>query len=533
MGLRSASYGQDLENIKGVKWFDYSGGVSLNTTFYDAQGIPNRRDPFFWQLNANLNLSLFDGIVQAPFSMTISQQNKDFAQPQPFNRFGISPTYKDITLHLGHRTMNFSNYTLAGNIFLGAGVEYKPETNPIRVSAMYGRLAKPVARFATDGIAFALPTFRRTGYGAKVGFEHEGQEAHLIFFSAEDDPNSIPITDSLGVTPEQNLVLGLVTSLRFLEHFNFKLDYAYSLHTRDTQSPEVFIDDFTFVNNLGGLFTPTNSSTYTNALTSSLSYSTNYFQINGQYRRIDPQFTTLGSSFLNNDLEDISAGVSLPLFNNRLTVSTNAGVQRNNLDDQSLAVIRRFIFNASVNWSASERLQIAGQYGNFNSSTRQIQIQTDILADTVEFFQVTRNGSLNANLALGARNNRTNLSWSGSVQDATDSQGNSQLFISNTLNVQKRLLEQWNVTLSATANSNKSEIMQNLTVGPVLNVSRSYEEGKYRSSASVSQLNIYQDGALASQVTNFKLAGMMRAGERHNLSLNAFYILRRFEERGG
>src|SRR3954462_6860262 len=66
---------QDVENVLKQKPVKVSGGVSATTTLYNAQGIANRRDPFYWMLNANLNFNIL-GIIQAPFSMTLSEQSK-------------------------------------------------------------------------------------------------------------------------------------------------------------------------------------------------------------------------------------------------------------------------------------------------------------------------------------------------------------------------------------------------------------------------------------------------------------------------
>ncbi|MEM6830390.1 MAG: hypothetical protein AAF551_07720, partial [Bacteroidota bacterium] len=272
---------QDLETLNKQKLFDWGGSIAVTTTYYDAVGIANRRDPFFWQVNANLNLSFLGGIVQAPFSFIISQQNKNFAQPQPFNQFGLSPTYRDWTLHLGHnRSMRFSDYTLAGNIFYGVGLEYESQKTPWRASALYGRLAKAVERSASAGVTFVEPSFRRLGYGAKVGYSKNKQEVDFILFRAFDDPNSIANSDSLTISPQENVVLGLVSKLRLFEKLTFNVDYAYSLFSRNREASEVLIDEYSFVNNLGGLFKPTNSSSYTTAITTGFSYNGKGFQLN-------------------------------------------------------------------------------------------------------------------------------------------------------------------------------------------------------------------------------------------------------------
>ncbi len=515
---------QDLETLNDQKWLEYSGGIGLNNTFYNAIGIPNRRDPYFWQFNANLNFTIL-GIVHMPFSLTLSQQNKNFSQPQPFNRFGMSPRYKDYTVHLGHRSMNFSSYTLAGNLFFGIGAEYEPESNPLRVSALYGRFTKPVRRSARDGFVFAEPAFRRIGYGTKVGFNTGDHEGHLILFTARDDPGSLKNWDSLLIRPEENLVLGLVTSNKILRVLTLKVDYGYSLYSSNLSSPEVFIDEFTFVNNLGGLFTPTSSSRYSTALTTDLVYSAERFQVNGKYRRVDPEYTTLGSSFLNNDMEDISAGLSFPLFQNRVTLSTNGGVQRNNLDNQLTTNLRRFIFSTSVSWNVSEKLQISGNYGNFNSSTEQIQIQENVLVDTLEFFQVSRNGSINSNYSIGSSESPFILSWSGNVQEATNSERNTSTFLSSIIGVQKKFGE-WSVNVSGSSNQNRTETYENLTIGPTTSVNRSFLKGQYRFTVSASFLSVIVDEKTESNVTNYRVTGNIRPWKKHSVAVSAFYMTR-------
>ena len=244
----SITQAQDLEQITKDEILKVNGGLSVNTTAYMASGIENRRDPFYWLINANLTFDIL-GLIQAPFSMNISQQNKNFSQAQPFNRFGISPKYKWLTLHLGHRSLRFSDYTLAGNLFFGAGAEIAKPESFVRVSAIWGRFAKPVNKTAQSGLVFARPIFKRTGFGFKVGLGKDKNQVDLIMFTAKDDPNSIVMTDTLEVTPEENVVLGLTTRNAISDRLTFEGEYTYSLFTRDTRSPEITLQKYSFVNN--------------------------------------------------------------------------------------------------------------------------------------------------------------------------------------------------------------------------------------------------------------------------------------------
>ncbi|REE00537.1 hypothetical protein C7460_105163 [Marinoscillum furvescens DSM 4134] len=520
---------QDLENIQKDNLLSYSGGITVTNTYYHAKGTPMHRDPFFWQVNANLNLSVLD-IIQAPFSFTISQQNRSFSQPQPFNRFGISPSYKGVTLHLGHRTLNFSDYTLAGNLFFGVGVEYEPKDNPLRVSAVYGRFAKPVDKFAQDGQIFATPTYRRMGFGAKVGFETSEQRAAVMFFKSLDDVHSITLADSLSEemvpTPEENLVMGAECGFTIFQRFVVEGEYAYSLFTRDTRIPELFINDYSFINNLAGLYKPNASSTFTNAFKSQLTYQGDQVQINLAYRRVDPGYVTHGSSFLNNDLEDITAGFSLPLFNNKVNLSASTGIQHNNLNDQNVAEVSRVIFSTSSTITASERLNFNLSYSNFSTSTRQLLIRTDILSDTLEFFQVTKSAMFSSNYQVGSGSKKNTLFVSANFQDAHDNQGNASNFKSANAGYSFTLGPSFSANTSLSYNQSESVGTTNTTYGPIFSLSRSFFENKVRNSLSLSVLNSHLGKTLNSNINNIRWSASWSPAKQHNFGLNAFYILK-------
>ena len=514
-------HAQDLEAIKDQKFVTYSGGISLNNTFYSAVGMPSQRDPYFWQLNANLNFN-FLNIVQAPFSATFSQQQKNFNQPQPFNRFGLSPTYRSWTAHLGHRSMNFSQYTLAGTMFFGAGVEFQPKDYPWKVSGMYGRLAKPVERFARDGLVFAEPTFRRRAYSVKAGYEEGDIAAHLIILRSSDDESSISVPDSIDVRPEENLVVGFVSKFKFLKVFAFEIDYAHSMLTRDKTAIENIDSEFSFRNNLGSLFTVNQSSTFSNALSSKLTFNGNLFQLNLAYRRIDPGYTTHGSSFLNNDLEDISGGIAFPLFKGKVSLSSNAGVQRNNLDNQLAAQVSRFIFSTSASIALSERLNTSLSYSNFSTDTRQTLIQDDLLSDSLAFFQVTRNGTLTANYTIGA-NKQSSFFATFSLQDATDSDDNESVFSNANAGYSTVINTVWRINVNANYNNNITMDSETTSIGPGAGLGRSLLDNKVQTNLALNLFNSYLNGTLQNRIATVRLTASSSFGERHSISLSAFY----------
>jgi hypothetical protein len=513
-------HGQDLEKIAEQKVVAVNGGVSTNTTFYDAQGIENRRDPFYWLVSANLNFNIL-GVVQAPFSMTVSQQDKKFSQPQPFNRFGISPKYKSITGHFGHRSMTFSEYTLAGSMFLGAGVEVTPQDGFVRISAMYGQLAKAVERTAQAGLVFAKPTFQRLGYGIKLGLGKKKNMVDLILFKGKDDPNSIAVTEDLEVTPEENLVGAIHSKHEVSGRVAVELEYAYSLFTRDVRTTGTSSENYSFFNNLGGLFKPNMSSEFNKALTTTVNYNGERYQANVKYRNVDPGYRTLGSSFLNNGLKDITGGVSTSVLQQKINISTNAGFQKTTSENSMV----RVIYTVNVTYNSSKRITLNTSYSNFSTTTRQTQIQRDVLIDTLEYFQVTRNAAVNLNYKLGNGQNERALLLTANAQDATDSDNNASTFYTLTVGHQMKINGDWQFVANGSYNKNVAQGFTNTSIGPSINVNKAFNEGRVRSALNIAMLNSYANGSKQSDVKNFGITNNLRVGKSHSFAINVYYLL--------
>jgi hypothetical protein len=511
-------FAQDIESLSKQKIVKVNGGLSANTTFYSANGIDNRRDPFYWQLNANLNLN-FLGIIQAPFSMTLSEQQKKFAQPQPFNRFGISPIYKSVTAHFGHRSMQFSEYTLSGNMFLGAGVEVSAPESAMRISVMCGRLARAVQRAAQQGMVFANPGYRRMGYGAKIGFGRKKNLVDLIFFKAKDDDSSVDPSEELKVKPEENLVGAIHSKHLLSEKVILEYEYAYSLLTRDTRATEDVPANYSFFNNLSGVFKPNISSEFNKAFTGNIAYNGPWYQANFKYRKIDPGYRTLGAPFLNNGLKDVTGGLSWSMLKQKITLSANAGLQENN---EERKVIRN-IYSINGNYEASEKLSFAASFSNFSTTTRQSQLQTNILSDTLEYYQVTRSASANVNYKLGNDNNAAMIGLTANYQDATNNNKTDSRLYNYSIGLQRKVSE-WQIAVSATLNENFVSESHNRSAGPVGNISRSFSKGKFRSGFSAAILHSYIDNTLQSQVINASLTNSFKLFKRNTFALSFYYL---------
>ena len=96
---------QDFTNIKDASPIVFSRNLEARSMIYDVSGIANRREPFSYLLSGNPNLSLYGWNI--PISFAFSKEQKSFCQP--FNQFGMSPTYKWVTLHAGEELFKTDN----------------------------------------------------------------------------------------------------------------------------------------------------------------------------------------------------------------------------------------------------------------------------------------------------------------------------------------------------------------------------------------------------------------------------------------
>ncbi len=107
--------GQDIENLKDAKPLEIKGSLSATAIYFDVNGRKSSRQPFSWLLQGSPVFYIYG--IALPVNIVVSEQERDFRQP--FNRFGISPTYKWVKLHAGYQNLNFSTYSLAGHAITG------------------------------------------------------------------------------------------------------------------------------------------------------------------------------------------------------------------------------------------------------------------------------------------------------------------------------------------------------------------------------------------------------------------------------
>jgi len=358
------SYAQDFSNVKGQKPFSMSGSMEGRGTMYRASGIADRRQPFSYLLNGAAAVSIYG--LNIPFSISYSDVDRSFSQP--FNQFGMSPTYKWITLHGGYRNIDYSPYTLGGHTMLGAGFELRP--GKFRIGLMHGRLNRATAVDSTTQSLVPI-SFSRIGTAAKVGF---GTDKSFIEFSAlraKDDSASLDrrmIRSEDFLSPASNYVMGYNFKLSFLKNFILESKGGASLYTRDINS----ILNFKSFNNQiiqkAQNITGFNGTTEVyGALDAALSYRAKNFGLKTEYKRVEPDYKTMGAYFFNSDLESWTFGPSFSAFKNKLRFTGSAGIWRDNLLGQKRSTNKRFIGSANASVEFNKALALDVVFSNFSN----------------------------------------------------------------------------------------------------------------------------------------------------------------------
>ncbi|MDX9694679.1 MAG: hypothetical protein RBT49_02715 [Bacteroidales bacterium] len=530
----TVSNAQNLETIGQKDQFKITGGLSTSQVYYSSFGADQRRDPYTYFLTGNINLSMFGW--NAPFSYTYSNQNSSFQQP--FNQYSLHPYYKWVRAHLGYTSMTFSPYTLSGHLFFGAGLELTPG-DKFKVELMYGRLNKAIGFDST--VSNNTPAFKRMGYGLKVGYKIKSGNIEAIFFRSKDEAGSIDsIPVNSVVAPEENLVLSLKTSQTIVKGLNIGFEYAASALTNDTRINQDGNQPNNIFKYVGPFFNANSSSAYYNAFNASLQYSFNVSSVALRYERIDPEYQTHGAYYFTNDLENIALNASTSLLKQKVSVSANVGIQRDDIENQKMSKMQRVVSSFNVGINATEKLSISLSYSNFQSYTN-IKSKYDQLTeltpydnlDTLNFTQISQNA--NMNIGYNIKNNETSrqqVNMNVSYQKADDKQGDEYTnagsdFINLNAGYNYSMVP-INLSLALAVNYNRSNTpdISSEMIGPTVSVSKSFFDKLLRSTLSASMNNAYSNSDLTSKVFNIRMNNSYTYKKQHSINLSLVYVNR-------
>lgn len=521
VGALAEVVAQNLESIGQSKPLTVSGGLNINQVGYAAKGT-DQRDPYNYFLSAHLNFSLYGWSV--PLSFSYSNQNSTFSQP--FNQYGLSPTYKWITLHAGYRTMTFSPYTLNGHLFLGGGLEVQP-TPSLKIAAMYGRLQKAVEE---DTVNVNVPAYHRMGGGAKVTLVKKKHEINFTVFKAQDDPNSLetaPVASD--VNPEENLVLGVGFRTNPMEGLSLEGEYASSAISEDIR--EEGTETSTIYNRLHFLFQPRTSSSYYQAMKGQVNYQFSRYSIGAAYERVEPGYRSLGAYYFNNNLENVSLTHTSTWWSNKATFNARFGMQRNNLDQAESSSMNRFSTSLGLGLQLSDRLNTSWNYSNFTTVVNfqpieeQLTQVTPFDYDSLNYLQIAQNANANISYILSQSSEKVqNLNVNVGYQRSRDEQGGeatdagSKFYNLNTAYSVSMAAIKLSVSVAANANLSIST-SESLVMGPSINLRKVLMQA-LSGNLSVSYNTSKLDGTTTASIWNTRLGASYVLKDKHQFSLN-------------
>ncbi|MEO6302319.1 MAG: hypothetical protein ABIP51_03995 [Bacteroidia bacterium] len=523
---------QDLEKIGKKDMVTVNGGINLNTIYLNTNNPASKRDPFSWYAAGNLTIGMLGWSF--PFSYQISNQSRTYSQP--FNQYGVTPTYKWVKLYAGWSNVNFSQYTLSGYPFLGGGAELSPKN--WKIIFLYGQFKKAVG-YDFEKESDANMSYKRMGIGAKIGYEKNGYSAFGTIFKAKDYSNSLSyIPESTSLQPQEGTVISLQAKAPILKIFSINAEYALSGMTRNSLS-EIREKDQIQNKYPPFLLQQRTTTEFFAAYKTSLAFTKKIFSISANYERIEPGYTTLGAFYFNNDFENVTLAPQLRLLKSKLNISLNGGLQRNNINNEKLNTTRRVIGSANISFAPNTHWLLNGSYSNFTSFTRN-RPNTDPFyaltpADTLRFYQISQSGNFMTSYNFTKGDYRNSISLNGSTIISAQTMANTILpsttvYNGNLSYAVSHTPSKFTISFTANANKTVGQNINNLFYGPGLNLSKPFFKNALTISAgslfNAAYTNNVNNGMVFSErlMVNFKPKTKQTKYGRPNFGLSCNYV---------
>lgn len=378
--LAGIMHAQDIANIKKQKPFTVSGSIGASATYYNSNEPLATRPPFSWNIYGNFTPTVYG--VALPLSFTVSQFGNSYSQP--FSQFGLSPTYKWAKLHLGYRNMQFSPLTYEGQSFRGAGIELTPKL--FRFAAFYGKLNHKVNEDTASG-RFKAPQFSRNAYGIKIGIGKPATFIDFIYLHAKDDSASAKVINKKIVSAQENTVLGTSFKLTVIKKIILSSDFAISGLTQDISASQSFNDSAaTGLSKLMKPFVKSNASTFADwAGQSTLQLVLRGYNTTIGYRRVQPNFKSLGTPYMLNDVSLLNWMNNFNLIKGKLNISSNISTQNNNLSKKLTTELQTLVGTLNINAMLSKHVNVNMNYSGYNLKQKD---GTQVLTDSTRLNQL-------------------------------------------------------------------------------------------------------------------------------------------------
>ncbi|MFT6202942.1 MAG: hypothetical protein ACJA1O_000531 [Spirosomataceae bacterium] len=488
----SSSQNVDIEAIKKNDPLKIGGALNANVV-YNSQKITGM-PPISYFLSGTVNFNFWG--FDIPLSLNYSNRKFTYSQPFSYNFATLRPTYKWVSAEIGTCFTTFSPYSLSGHQFQGIGVNLTP--NKWDISLMNGRLLK-----ATIGDQNIPPSFNRMGRGIKTIYRGNNYSLGFSLFNAFDQKESLALSDSLLPQAKENMVVGLEFSTTLFKRFQLSGDY----HSSALNSDKSQINNERNTNkSISALFLNRNANietfnSYKIALNTNLSKLNSIIGVS--YQKVDPNYTTLGGYYFVNDFQNISANYAQNLFSGKLNLTSSVGFQKDNLSRQKSSSQNRVVGTVGVQANPSEKLNFNLNFSNFTSYSFISTVYDEIKQlnpfeqlDTLNYKQINQNFTSSINYALSkTEENQKSLNLNFSVMESINKQGDivrigqeSGFVNASLLYSSQYIKKRQGMSVGLNTSYNSIGIGNSYSLGPLLNMQKSFLKDRLSSSSSISYI---------------------------------------------
>ncbi|MFK8056417.1 MAG: hypothetical protein AB8F78_09890 [Saprospiraceae bacterium] len=353
---------QDLSNISDAKW-SLSGGLGAGLSAYSLSGDrPGRTTPFAYVLSGNLNLSYGDFSIP----VSVSYRDQQGSISNPFQRFGLSPTYKWATVHLGWRSVPLGQFLYSGQDFLGVGVELNP--GKFRFAALQGRLRSP--RVQRDSLfvgAELFETYQRSLLGGRIGVGTDANHFDLVAVRVRDElTDEPPPSREEGFLPSDNLGFSAQLKLLLWQKVSLRGETSLSAITNDRERDSLDVAN-EWVDRVATIMDVNETSRVHFAHDYRLGFNFSPIRIGLEFQQVDPFYRSLGTPYLTNDIRRLNARLGFALGGGKVRIDSRLGRQRNNLNNLLITTSARWIGSLSIQARLSPKLNLRVRYYNFQT----------------------------------------------------------------------------------------------------------------------------------------------------------------------
>lgn len=332
------------------------GSIGFSASAYAVDGIENRRSPAVIQAIANMNFSVF-GLRSG---LNLNYSTDDTGLRQNMNNLSFNATWKWLNVQAGDVNSKFSQYGLNGTSVRGGYIRMEPGNFLLELTG--GRTQRAVRPSIESG--FRQPAFEQWAAGGKIGYGNPSSTYfHLSTFYAIDEKFSIT-NSNIEITPRENLTLTPDFQVDiFKGRLTIGSEVTTSLYTRDLNSGSFSLEEAGVPRFFSSFYTPRSSSRINYAGTANANLNLDLFNLGLGYERVQPGFRSLGRGRVRDDQEKIIINPALRLLNNRLNISSNIALGRDNLMNNRIQTQSNTNINNNIQIVFSEIINLNVIYG--------------------------------------------------------------------------------------------------------------------------------------------------------------------------